>query len=187
MLDLQKDLDAFVPCNDQEEQDKEIIQHFIRTNADAFLRSNRMAHMTTAAWVVNKDRSKVLMIHHNVFNSWSWLGGHADGELDLPTVCLEEVEEESGLKNIRLVSRRPISVEVLSVSPHMKHGEYVAGHLHMNVTYLVEADSEEELHHNPEENSAAAWFTPEEALEKSTEPWFVEHIYKKLIEKAKSF
>ena len=32
-------------------------------------------------------------------------------------------------------------------------------------------------------NSGVAWFSPEEALEKSTEPWFVEHVYSKLLEK----
>ena len=31
-----------------------------------------------------------------------------------------------------------------------------------------------------EENSGVAWFSLEEALAVSTEPWFVERIYKKL-------
>mgnify|MGYP002237558723 CR=1 FL=1 len=53
--------------------------------------------MTASAWVVNKDRSKVLMIYHNIYNSWSWLGGHADGETDLLAVAIREVREEAAL------------------------------------------------------------------------------------------
>lgn len=53
--------------------------------------------MTASAWVVNKDRSKVLMIYHNIYNSWSWLGGHADGETDLLAVAIREVREEAGI------------------------------------------------------------------------------------------
>ena len=37
-----------------------------------------------------------------------------------------------------------------------------------------------------DENSAVQWWTFEEALKVSTEPWMVEHIYKKLIEKLES-
>ena len=50
----------------------------------------------------------------------------------------------------------------------------------------VEADSEEAVAIKADENSGVAWFTPEEALVKSTEPWFVEHVYAKLLEKMKT-
>lgn len=66
-------------------------------------------------------------------------------------------------------------------------GRYVSSHLHLNVTYLLEADSEEQVSVKADENSGVAWFTPEEALKKSTEPWFVERVYAKLVEKTKSW
>lgn len=53
----------------------------------------------------------------------------------------------------------------------------------MNVTYLAEADENEKLIVNEAENQAVKWWSFEEALKVSTEPWFVERIYKKLIEK----
>ena len=62
----------------------------------------------------------------------------------------------------------------------------MSSHLHLNVTYLLEADSEEQVSVKADENSGVAWFTPEEALKKSTEPWFVERVYAKLVEKTKS-
>ena len=68
---------------------------------------------------------------------------------------------------------------------HVKRGKYVSSHLHLNVTYLLEADSEEAVSIKADENSGVAWFSPEEALKKSNEPWFVENVYSKLIQKIK--
>ena len=63
---------------------------------------------------------------------------------------------------------------------HEKRGAYVSSHLHLNVTYLLEADSTAALHICADENSGVRWFTPEDALRASTEPWFVRRIYSKL-------
>ena len=181
--DLIDQIERYKPFNEQEEADKILILQWIRNNDDAFLRENVIAHMTASAWVVNKDRSKVLMVYHNIYNSWSWLGGHADGETDLLKVAVREVKEEAGITNVHPVSEEVFSLESLTVDGHVKRGKYVSSHLHLNVTYLLEADSEEAVSIKADENSGVAWFSPEEALEKSTEPWFVEHVYTKLIKK----
>ena len=178
-------IENYKPFNEQEERDKPLILDWIRNNENAFTRENTIAHITASAWVVNKDRSKVLMVYHNIYNSWSWLGGHADGETDLLSVALREVKEEAGISNIQPVSEEIFSLEALTVDGHIKKGKYVSSHLHLNITYLVEADSDEALFVKPDENSGVAWFTPEDALKKSTEPWFVANVYSKLIEKAK--
>ena len=176
-------IEQYQPYNEQEEMDKPLILEWIKNNDNAFLRENIVAHMTASAWVVNADRSKVLMVYHNIYNSWSWLGGHADGETDLLSVAVREVKEEASISNVTPVSEDIFSLESLTVDGHWKNGKYVSSHLHFNVTYLLEADSEEAVSIKADENSGVAWFTPEEALAKSTEPWFVEHVYAKLIEK----
>lgn len=176
----------YQPFNEQEEMDKALILNWIETQENAFSRENAVAHMTASAWVVNKERSKVLMIYHNIYNSWSWLGGHADGETDLLAVAVREVKEEAGITNVRPVSDEIFSLESLTVDGHVKKGLYVSSHLHLNVTYLLEADSEEAVSVKADENSGVAWFAPGEALKKSTEPWFVEHVYGKLVEKMKT-
>ena len=183
--DLIKQIERYKPFNEQEEADKSLILQWIRTNDNAFLRENAIAHMTASAWVVNKDRSRVLMVYHNIYNSWSWLGGHADGETDLLAVAVREVKEEAGISSVCPVSEEIFSLESLTVDGHVKKGKYVSSHLHLNVTYLLEADSKEDVSVKEDENSGVAWFSPEEALEKSTEPWFVEHVYAKLIKKMK--
>lgn len=180
-------IEEYIPFNEQEERDKEIILKWIKNNPDAFLRENNVAHITASAWVVNKDRSKVLMVYHNIYNSWSWTGGHADGETDLLSVAIREVQEEAGISDVRAVSDKIFSLESLTVDGHIKKGKYVSSHLHYNITYLLEADSDEKVAVKEDENSDVAWFEPDIALEKSTEPWFVENIYKKLVEKSQSW
>ena len=178
-------LECYKPWNEQEERDRLLILQCLREQKDIFTRSNRLAHMTASAWVVNPDRSKVLMAYHNIYHSWSWLGGHADGETDLLSVAIREVQEESGICHVHPVSEEIFSLESLTVDGHVKRGEYVSSHLHLNVTYLLEASDEESLSIKKDENSGVAWFSPEKAVEASTEPWFQEHIYRKLNAKLK--
>lgn len=86
-----KQIEAYEPYNEQEARDKEIILSMLteaeRMGEDIFSRENRMAHMTASAWVVNRDRTKVLLAYHNIYNSWAWLGGHADGERNFAQRC----------------------------------------------------------------------------------------------------
>ena len=106
--ELTERIKKYRPFNEQEEADKVLILDWIRNNKNAFFRENMVAHMTASAWVVNKDRSKVLMIYHNIYNSWSWLGGHADGETDLLAVAIREVREEAGIANVYPCVRRDL-------------------------------------------------------------------------------
>lgn len=182
-MDLKKELEDYKPYNEQEEKDRELILKHLCSGADVYTRENPTAHLTASAWVVTPDRTGVLMAYHNIYKSWSWLGGHADGERDLRKVALREVHEESGLEHIRLAAPDFFSVEVLTVDGHEKHGRYVSSHLHLNVTFLIEADPGDSIHIKPDENSRIGWFSPEEAVASSCEPWFRERVYRKLNEK----
>lgn len=177
---LTRQLAAYIPCNEQEAADKATILRFLQTQPDIFERSNQVAHMTASAWVVNPARTHVLMAYHNLYRSWAWLGGHADGETNLLAVALREVREESGIQAVRPVDGEILSVEVLTVDGHEKKGHYVPSHLHLNLTYLIEADDAEAPHAKPDENSAVGWFTPEDAIAHSSEAWFRQRIYPKL-------
>ena len=173
---------AYTPKNEQEARDQKFFLRFAEQNPDCLLRDNDIAHFTASAWVVNPDRSKVLMVWHNIYKSWSWTGGHADGETDLAAVALREVREETGVESAALVSPLLLSLESLTVDGHVKRGEYLHSHLHLNLTYLIEADDSEPLRVKPDENSGVRWFTPEAALAACTEPWMIENVYHKLID-----
>ena len=176
-------LRRYNPYNEQEERDKDEIIRRLEAGEELFGRDNLSAHFTASAWVVNKDRKKVLMAYHNLYDSWAWLGGHADGEKDLLKVAIKEVKEESGLTNVKSISEEIYSLEILAVAGHYKKGKYVPSHLHLNLTYLLEADDSEPLKIKPDENSQVGWFTLDGAIQASKEEWFKEHVYSKLNEK----
>lgn len=96
--ELKEMIERYVPYNEQEENDKEMILEYIHTFKDVLTRENRMCHFTASNWIINKERTKVLMIYHNIYKSWAWTGGHADGDSNLLHVALKEAEEEEMLR-----------------------------------------------------------------------------------------
>ena len=182
-----KQIEAYEPYNEQEARDKEIILSMLteaeRMGEDIFSRENRMAHMTASAWVVNRDRTKVLLAYHNIYNSWAWLGGHADGEEDLLRVALREANEESGIVGARPLRNDIFSLEILGVDGHVKRGRYVATHLHLNCTYLLEADDRLPIRAKADENSAVRWI-PFADVEAEVRELEMRVVYRKLMDKA---
>ena len=186
-MEILESIERYIPFNEQEERDRVLILRALREEKNVFSRENEAMHMTASAWVTNETQDHVLMAYHNLYDSWSWLGGHADGECDLLSVALREVCEESGITRVRPASEEIFSLEILTVDGHEKRGRYVSSHLHLNVTYLLIADEEDTLHIKPDENSGVKWFTPKGAVEASSEPWFRTRIYTKLNEKLLRF
>ncbi|MCI6868806.1 MAG: NUDIX hydrolase [Lachnospiraceae bacterium] len=186
-MEILESIERYIPFNDQEERDRVLILRALREEKNIFSRENEAMHMTASAWVTNETQDRVLMAYHNLYDSWSWLGGHADGECDLLSVALREVCEESGITRVRPASEEIFSLEILTVDGHEKRGRYVPSHLHLNVTYLLIADEDDVLRIKPDENSGVKWFTPKGAVEASSEPWFRTRIYTKLNEKLLRF
>lgn len=184
LIKLKEQIEEYQPFNEQEEKDKKEILRQICESDEILTRDNKNAHITVSAWIVDKERKKVLMAYHNIYQSWAWLGGHADGNDNLKEVILKEIEEESGLQTVSFVSDDIFSLEILTVSGHEKRGEYVSSHLHLNVTYLLEADINSPIRIKEDENSQIGWIDVEEIDKKSTEKWFVDRIYSKLCKKA---
>ena len=178
---------AYQPSNEQEALDKQQMLAFLRNNPDALDRTNLTAHFSASGWIVNKARDRVLLCYHKIYDSWSWTGGHADGESDLEKVAVCEALEETGVPAKPVHPGEIFSLETLYVMGHVKRGQYVPCHLHMNLTYLLEADETIPLMIKADENSGLRWFSVENALKASTEPWMVNWIYRKLTEKMKTF
>ena len=183
--DLINQLQSYQSFNEQEEADRQVMLELLQTSDNIFYRTNLLAHFTASAWVLNKAHTHVLMAFHNIYQTYAWLGGHADGEEDLLSVALREVKEESGIQTVKPITEGIYSLETIEVNGHEKKGKYVPSHLHLNVTYLLEADDTESLHIKQDENSAVSWFPIDQVLDVVDEPWMVERIYKKLNQKLK--
>ena len=179
-MELERQLMEYQPVNEQEARDRELMLRFLREGERPFERTNEAGHFTASAWVTNPGRDRVLLIWHNIYKSWAWTGGHADGDTDLCAVARREAEEETGITGMKMLRPGPASLEILTVDGHEKRGVYVSSHLHYNVTYLFQADESQALRAKPDENSGVRWFALDEAVAASREHWMAERIYKKL-------
>lgn len=112
-LQLLKQLEDYIPFNQQEEADKQVMIDLLNTSKDIFLRTNLLAHFSASAWVLNQDHTHVLMAYHNIYQSYAWLGGHADGEEDLLSVAIREVKEESGISQVKPITTNIFSLETI--------------------------------------------------------------------------
>ncbi|MBQ7982238.1 MAG: NUDIX hydrolase [Clostridia bacterium] len=179
-------LEDYRPVCEQEARDRRLMLEHLRTGKNPLSRDNETAHFTASSWIVSPDKRQVLMVYHNLYGSWSWSGGHADGDPDLHAVARREAQEETGVSLLLSpLGDQPISVEILPVYGHEKRGRYVSTHLHYNMTYLLIADPASPVTVKPDENSAVAWFSAEEALAAPTEYWMVDMVYRKLHERVR--
>ncbi len=183
-MDIVKELERFEPYCDQERSDKKIMLDAIAKYPDIFTRENELAHFTASAWIVNPARNRILMAYHKIFDEWAWCGGHADGERDLLAVARREVEEETGVGNMKLLSDGIYAVETVPVDFHYRRGVFVSSHLHLDVCYLFEVDESEKLRANELENTGVKWIPIEHSVEQTKEAKMIP-VYTKLNEKLK--
>lgn len=174
----------YQPYNEQEQADKEKFIYCSENFTDILTRANEIAHLTSSAFVVNGARDKTLMVHHNIYNNWSWPGGHADGEGNLLAVAVKEVQEETGITGVRPLTADIFSLDVLPVLAHNRRGKYISAHLHLSVAFLLEADEHERLMVKDDENSGVKWMALDQMDLQTNEP-HMQQLYHKLIAKIK--
>lgn len=180
-MDYIKTIESYHPVNEQEVQDKKVIFNYIAQFRDnVLLRDNEIAHITSSGFIMNKTLDKVLLVHHNIRNVWSWTGGHADGDEDLLYVSLKEATEETGIISIHPLIDKIASIDILPVFGHIKKSNYVNAHLHLSIAYVLIADENSEVQICSDENSGVEWFS----VDKFTNEYFDKsdvYLYNKLI------
>lgn len=175
------DLTRFIPKNDQEKNDKEAMLTEIMKNPEGILfRESLLMHMTGSSIIVNSDKTKTLMAYHNIYKSWAWTGGHADGESDLMRLAIREAQEETGIQTLTPIFDTPVSCEILHVLPHIKRGKYVGLHMHFNLTYAFIGSESEPLKVKEDENARVGWLPIDRLEEYVTEPFMIP-IYRKIL------
>lgn len=171
----------YIPKNEQEQIDKIAMLEFAKSNSDALLRTNKVAHFTNSALILNEDMTKVLLVNHLIYKSWGWIGGHNDGNPNFLEVVINEAMEETGIKNVKPLFNDPVAIDNIYVPNHIKTGIYVGDHVHMNLTYLLKTSESEKLVVKADENSGVKWFDINDFLNYVTEERMI-YIYKKLLD-----
>jgi 8-oxo-dGTP pyrophosphatase MutT (NUDIX family) len=151
----------------------ERIRTLVIEHANCFERTCRPGHVTGSAWVLSRDGSRCLLVHHAKLDRWLQPGGHADGENAIHEVALREVREETGLVNLSLPTHHgelvPLDLDVHLIPARYKDGELLEDvHEHHDVRFLVIAAKDEPISLS-EESHDLGWFTRDEILARTDE------------------
>ena len=130
----------------------ELLQH-----PNAFQRTHLPGHITGSAWIVDASRKKALLIHHAKLNRWLQPGGHADGDENVLRVALREAEEETGVKEYKILLEGIFDLDIHPIPNRKDFPE----HLHYDIRYLVQANAVDELILS-DESFDVAWINFEE-------------------------
>ncbi len=112
------------------------LRAFVAANENCFERTNLAGHVTGSAWIVDRDGTAVVLLHHRKLDRWLQPGGHADGDGDVRRVSLREATEETGLANLVTASDAIFDLDVHEIPAR---GEEPA-HFHYDVRYAFVAD-----------------------------------------------
>lgn len=137
---------------------------FVEANEDCFKRELLIGHVTGSAWIVDKSRKFVLLMHHKKLNKWFQPGGHCDGESDVLAVALKEANEETGVFAIQAVSEKVFDIDIHLI-PERKG---VPAHYHYDVRFLFEADRAIPIIVNEESNDVQ-WIDIKEVINYNNE------------------
>lgn len=179
-----KTIQNYKANTDQEIEDQKLMLQMIDRNPDVLKRSSLSGHLTSSVFIMNAKRTKVLLGFHNIYQSWGWFGGHHDGMDDCLEVALKEAKEETGIAFFEEIKDEPISLDVITVNNHIKNGEYIPDHLHLNVTFGLVTSEKQIFTYNQKEHSGLQWFGVDEYLDHVKEER-MKPIYQKIVKRMK--
>jgi 8-oxo-dGTP pyrophosphatase MutT (NUDIX family) len=145
-------LQAYAPSDNGEREMLARMIQFATAHEDCCERSLATGHMTGSAWVIDLNRTHVLLTHHRKLNRWLQMGGHADGDPDFRAVAFREAREESGLTRLQVLQQTPFDVDVHEIPERGSEPR----HFHYDVRFLLQADRSEPLVVS-DESHALAW------------------------------
>ena len=182
MITLKQQINTYVPQTEDEHKAKTHILDQWNTLGDRIFERPDVGHFTASSIILNQNRTHMLMVYHNIYDSFAWTGGHADGEQNLLHKAMEEAREETGLQTLVPLSSAILSIDILPVKSHQKRGTTIAAHQHYNVAYGFIASDKQLLAVKPDENSQVCWIALDTWKTQCKEPHMIP-IYEKIIDR----
>lgn len=166
-------LQEYKPTALQEQQYKKDMLAFINTHEDCFERSLEVGHITASAFILNKDNTHALLLHHTKLDAWFQLGGHCDGDSDIGAVAIKEAQEESGIMGVALISAKIFDIDIHRIPENPRE----KAHDHYDVRFLLQVTSDEQLVQN-HESKELRWIS-KDPTEVPTESLSVTRMFEK--------
>ena len=146
-------LERYAPAHAEQRKTRDAMLSVLDLHPqDAHLRTCVEGHLTASALVIDESRGKALLTFHKKLERWLQLGGHCDGDANLPGAALRESWEESGIEGL-VIDPVPVDLD-LHLIPARKNEP---AHLHLDTRFFVYAPSgaKETL---SEESHSLGWF-----------------------------
>ena len=99
-------------------------------------------------------------------------------------MALREVQEETGLAQVRPLTGELMGLDILPVPGHVKRGRYVPAHMHLSPAFVLIAPEGQAVREKPDENSGVRWFDADGLARICEEPDMVP-VYEKIIRRAR--
>ena len=185
-MDIKTQLLRFAPQTEEEAQVRQKMLAAWEAHGKTLLyRQNEQAHFTASALLLNPAMDKTLMVHHHLFHTFTWTGGHADGEENLLYTAIREAREETGVQQVYPLSTEVLSLDILQVPAHNKKGKPIPAHVHYSVAYGLIVPEKQPVFAKPDENSAVRWIAMRDLRDYCAEPHML-LLYEKLYRRMKA-
>lgn len=126
---------------EKEQEHKLNMLSILQSRDDVLFETSKLGHFTASVWVLNHDKTKVLLTLHAKLNRWFQLGGHIErSDKTFLDACLREAQEESGIQNIAADGAFVIDIDIHPIPENPK----TAAHLHYDITLCLIADKHAE-------------------------------------------
>ena len=131
-------LEAYRAFDDLERAYYRDICAFVRSHEESHRRSHASGHVTGSSWVVDREGSHALLVHHRRLERWLQPGGHLEDDVTVLEAALREAREETGLVCI------PVSEDIFDIDIHrIPANARESEHLHYDIRFLLVADRDE--------------------------------------------
>lgn len=161
------------PSTTDEQLFKQKMISFVREHSNCFERTLEAGHITASCWLINKDGSQALLMHHAKLNRWLQLGGHCDGDSDVLNVALKEAQEESGISNIVPVDGHIFDIDIHLIPENSKE----KAHYHYDVRFLLQVAGDQDFVKNSESRDLQ-WISKDRAVLTTDNPSIVRMFHK---------
>lgn len=150
-------LESYAPSDDGQRAVRERVLAFVDAHpTDAHRRTCLEGHLTAATLLLDHACERALLTFHRKLGRWLQIGGHCDGDANLPGVALREASEESGIAGIE-IDPTPIDLDLHAIPARPGEPE----HLHLDVRFLARAPRGAVARIGPE-SLDLRWFAPHE-------------------------